>query len=140
MKYASNNKGITMIALIITIIVLLILAGVTLAILVGNNGIIEKANSAGLETEIANEMAKIKMAYSAVLVDLYNNGEGNSNVTAEKLEDALHQSDELKTATVKETENADRTIRLTIVMPSGREYKIDETSSVSIELMENQGS
>ena len=33
-----NNKGITLIALVITIIVLLILAGVSIAMLTGNNG------------------------------------------------------------------------------------------------------
>ena len=34
------NKGITLIALVITIIVLLILAGVTIATLTGDNGIL----------------------------------------------------------------------------------------------------
>ena len=38
-KYkVKTNKGITLIALVITIIVLLILAGVTIAMLTGNNG------------------------------------------------------------------------------------------------------
>ena len=36
----SNSKGITLIALVITIIVLLILAGITIATLTGDNGII----------------------------------------------------------------------------------------------------
>ena len=40
------NKGITLIALIITIIVLLILAGITIAMVVGDNGIIAKAGTA----------------------------------------------------------------------------------------------
>ena len=40
------NKGITLIALVITIIVLLILAGVTIATLTGDNGILTKAQSA----------------------------------------------------------------------------------------------
>lgn len=39
-----ESKGITLIALVITIIVLLILAGVTIAMLTGNNGILSKAN------------------------------------------------------------------------------------------------
>ncbi len=134
----ANNRGITLIALIITIIVLLIIAGVTLAILLGNNGILSKANNAGLETEIANEMAKIRMAYSAVIVDLYENDKEKSVVTAEALEEALHISEELETATVTQTTNSDGTIRLTIVMPSGREYKIDEAASVSVELLENE--
>ena len=39
------NKGITLIALVITIIVLLILAGVTIATLTGDNGILTKAQN-----------------------------------------------------------------------------------------------
>ena len=37
-----NNTGITLIALVITIIVLLILAGVSIAMLTGNNGILTR--------------------------------------------------------------------------------------------------
>ena len=40
-----NQKGITLIALVITIIVLLILAGVTIAMLTGENGILNKATT-----------------------------------------------------------------------------------------------
>ena len=46
-----NEKGITLIALVITIIVLLILAGVTITTLTGDNGILNKASKAKLETE-----------------------------------------------------------------------------------------
>ena len=38
-----NNKGVTLVALVITIIILLILAGVTISALIGDNGIITKA-------------------------------------------------------------------------------------------------
>ena len=41
-----NNEGITLIALIITVIVLLILVGVTIATLMGDNGILTKATEA----------------------------------------------------------------------------------------------
>ena len=41
-----THKGITLIALVITIIVLLILAGVTIATLTGDNGILTKAQNA----------------------------------------------------------------------------------------------
>ena len=41
-----NNKGITLIALVITIIVLLILAGVSIAMLTGDNGILTQAGRA----------------------------------------------------------------------------------------------
>ena len=48
-----ENKGITLIALVITIIVLLILAGVAIAMLSGENGILRKAADAKTKTEQA---------------------------------------------------------------------------------------
>lgn len=51
-----QENGITLIALVITIIVLLILAGVAIATLTGDNSIIKKANDAKVE----NEKAEIK--------------------------------------------------------------------------------
>ena len=49
-----KNNGITLIALVITIIVLLILAGVTIATLTGENGILTRASEAAERTEKAN--------------------------------------------------------------------------------------
>ena len=57
-----RNKGITLIALVVTIIVLLILAGVTIALLTGDNGIITQANKAKENTEIGEEKEKIQLA------------------------------------------------------------------------------
>ena len=51
----SFNDGITLIALVITIIVLLILAGVSIAMLTGDNGIITQAQNAKEETEESKE-------------------------------------------------------------------------------------
>ena len=42
----NNQKGITLVALVITIIVLLILAGVTIASLTGDNGILDRGKEA----------------------------------------------------------------------------------------------
>ena len=61
-----NQKGITLIALVITIIVLLILAGVTIAMLTGENGILNKATGAVSDTEKATAEEAIKM-------EVYNN-------------------------------------------------------------------
>jgi len=41
-----GNKGITLVALVVTIIVLLILAGVTISLVLGQNGILNQANDA----------------------------------------------------------------------------------------------
>ena len=50
-----NKKGITLIALVITIIVLLILAGVSIATLTGPNGLLTRANEAKVKTELSKE-------------------------------------------------------------------------------------
>ena len=60
-----ENKGITLIALVITIIVLLILAGVSIAMLTGENGILSQAAKAKEETEKAQ-------ANEALILDEYN--------------------------------------------------------------------
>lgn len=49
-----SQKGITLVALIITIIVMLILVSVTLTIVLGENGLINKAKEAGKETNSAH--------------------------------------------------------------------------------------
>ena len=56
-----NKRGITLIALIVTIIVLLILAGVTIATLTGENGILTKANTAKIETAIGSVKEGLKL-------------------------------------------------------------------------------
>ena len=50
-----NNKGITIVALVITIVVLLILAGVSINLVLGNNGIISKAKEAETKSGEASE-------------------------------------------------------------------------------------
>ena len=56
-----NNKGITLIALVITIIVLLILAGVSIAMLTGENGILMQAQNAKAETEKASVIEQARL-------------------------------------------------------------------------------
>ena len=58
----TSNSAITLIALIITIIVLLILAGVTLNMVMGESGLFNKANQAKTQTEVADNDEKIKLA------------------------------------------------------------------------------
>ena len=49
----NKNTGITLIALVVTIIVLLILAGISISLLTGQDGIIHKASEAKKENEIS---------------------------------------------------------------------------------------
>ena len=60
-KEIKKNHGITLMALAITIIILLILAGVTIAALTGNNGIITQATQAKDDTNIAGAKEKIEV-------------------------------------------------------------------------------
>ena len=63
MKKANNkNSGITLIALVITIIVLLILAGVSISILTGQNGILTQASNAKQATEEAAKEENSKLS------------------------------------------------------------------------------
>ena len=57
-----KNKGITLIALVITIIVLLILAGVAIAMLSGENGILKKAAESKTKTEQAQKEEETRLA------------------------------------------------------------------------------
>lgn len=59
-----KNQGITLIALVVTIIVLLILAGISIAILTGENGIISGANDAKESTIVGREKEEIVLAYT----------------------------------------------------------------------------
>ena len=57
-----NNRGITLIALVITIIVVLILAGVSISMLTGENGILTQANKAKKATEEAAKEENSKLS------------------------------------------------------------------------------
>ena len=63
------QKGITLIALVITIIVLLILAGVSIAMLTGQNGILTQAQNAKTTTENKNAEEKVKLAVMGARAD-----------------------------------------------------------------------
>lgn len=57
-----KENGVTLVALVITIIVLLILAGVTLAMVLGDNGIFDKANDASSQTTKTSCIDAVRMA------------------------------------------------------------------------------
>ena len=83
-KTIKKNNGITLIALVITVIVLLILAGVTIATLTGENGILTRASDAAEQTEIANV---IEQAQTDILGIQAENK--NGTITQEQLKGVL---------------------------------------------------
>ena len=81
-----NEKGITLVALVITIIVLLILAGVTLSMVMGESGIFGKANSAKEKTQLSNAEETIKLA---VLENQVKSVSGDAALTNDQLKEEI---------------------------------------------------
>ncbi len=73
-KTKKNTRGITLIALVITIIVLLILAGVTIAALSGDNGILKRAAEAKEQTNQKNDEETEKLAGYESTIEQYADG------------------------------------------------------------------
>ena len=84
------NKGITLIALVITIIVLLILAGVTIATLTGDNGILTKAQNAKTQNDKVTVKEKVDLAIAASLDE-------TGKINLEQLKTNLNNVDGIKT-------------------------------------------
>ena len=118
-----SEKGITLIALIITIIVLLILAGVTISAINGNENVMEKAKQAKEDSEKGEDLEAIKMS---VISSIVNGNTGKVNL------------DDLKTelkkipSIVEETEVDALSGKApwTITAKSGRKYDITEGGEV----------
>ena len=81
-----ENKGITLIALVVTIIVLLILAGISIAMLTGQNGILNRATEAKNTTGTAQVDEQVKLSVAEAL----SNGLGT--ITEENLTKALNSN------------------------------------------------
>ena len=82
-KTSKREKGITLIALIVTIIVLLILAGVTIDLAVSNQGIIKKAKTATSAYKDASEKEKESLALLENEIDKYIPKNDDSKVSEE---------------------------------------------------------
>ena len=80
-KNYSNQKGITLIALVVTIVVLLILAGVSISALFGDSGIIDRAKEAQNETNQATEREKKEIKELSNWLDSKINGTTGGGTT-----------------------------------------------------------
>ena len=81
----TTQKGITLIALVITIIILLILAAVTIAALSGDNGILSNAARAKQETEKAEILEQIRLDIYGEMAD--NGGADPTEADIERIAD-----------------------------------------------------
>ena len=67
-----QSKGITLISLVVTIIVLIILAGISLYLVLGDNGITEKAKEAKTVTSVATAQENLELVKGSVLLEKYS--------------------------------------------------------------------
>ena len=121
----TSSKGITLIALVITIIVLLILAGVSIAMLTGDNGILtqateaKKANTEGAEKEqIQLAMQSLKMKKQADNV--------STQVTPAELQKQL-EDDGAKNVTVESGESDSLVVKYA---DSKNEYTVNQNGKI----------
>ena len=98
---------------------LLILAGVSIATLTGENGILTRAQDAKTNTEIAEEKEAIGLAYNGVMAENKGNG-----VSSGELEIELHNNG--RTDAHATGENP-----ITVTFDSGRSYTVDSNGNIS---------
>ena len=114
----SKQKGITLIALVITIIVLLILAGVSIATLTGQNGILTQSNNAKENSEISEEKEAVSLAYTGVIAE--KKGEGTVTANDLNIQFGLNGTDATATGSINVKFNK-----------SERIYKIDSQGKIT---------
>ena len=127
MKNSKENKrckGITLIALVVTIVVLLILAGVSISMLTGNNGIITQAQNAKNKTEEAEEKEKIELA----VLDAISK---NDDLTEENLQKEI--DDEFGSGETKVYENGDEDFSV-IFQNKDTNYRIEDGEVTKIDI------
>lgn len=70
-KRKNNQKGITLIALVLTIIIMIILAGISMNAIIGDNGILNQAKKANMQSQDASAKEMLEMAWSARMSKFY---------------------------------------------------------------------
>ena len=83
-KNYSVDEGITLIALVVTIVVLLILAGITISLVFGSNGVIKKVQEANENTKIAQVREQLELAKGPEYIE--GNGKYNPDSYFERIE------------------------------------------------------
>lgn len=117
-----EKNGITLIVLVITIIVLLILAGVSIMTLAGDNGLLKRTEISRDQTIISMEKEQISLAYNSCRIDNLFAQE----VTAEQLENELINNGNDTTVTKEST-------KLIVKFNNTQNiYTIDENGKIEI--------
>ena len=132
-KQKNNQKGITIIALIVTIIILLILAGVTIITLSGQNGLLSKTDRAKGENEKQSATEIINLKITNAQIESYKETQSMPNL--QYLSNMLCKDEEIqyveletqKLATLKEIVVGDAEAIYTKLKDYDYEFKISKS-------------
>ena len=99
-----KKKGITLISLVVTIIILLILAGISIQLIGGSNGILNRASSAldANDKATATEKMELKITY----LNMVSYGENTRRATLQELADGLFADKDVEYVKLKNQEVA----------------------------------
>ena len=96
-----EEKAITLVALVITVIILLILAGVALSLVIGENGLISKSKIAIKKSNAASELEKVELSVTNASIG----EQGLRELTKENLQNALDNGFGIGTAGVSDKQS-----------------------------------
>ncbi len=122
MRKTKENAGITLIALVITIIVLLILAGISIITLTGQNGILTQANKAKQESELAEEKEKAGLVSQELKIEKAQ-GKDVDKTGFQKMVDSQFGSS-------KATGDVEDSTYVIVVVKTGNIYLINEDGTI----------
>lgn len=121
-----NMNGITLISLVITIIIMLILAGITISLALGKNGIIQRAKESIQITTKKQEMEYLSLAYNACKLNmLSNNKQSNDAIFAENFEKEVCKYKEAKVVTDSDGISLDVTF-----IKTKNEYVVNQDATI----------
>lgn len=122
----NNEKGISLLALVVTITVLAILAGVSIVNISGKNGVLQETTRTIAQTKITDEMEMINRAYANAQMNKASTDPTDSPITSEEF---LKEMKEITSESVTATGTGILTVTFT---SSGRKYTINTESNVSL--------
>ena len=117
------EKGITLVALVVTIIVLLILAGVTINMAINNQGLISRTKEAKDVSEVENEKETIGMIYNSMMIDKKGTGD-DTYYTEEEVEQAVKTYDSEATVSLDKE-------KYIATLSNGHKYSIYKSGKIT---------
>ena len=125
-KTKECQSGITLVALVVTIIVLLILAGISIQMLTGDNGILTKAGEAKKLNDIGREKEEISLVYTSLV--------GKEVLNEEKITDIVFEKELNKNGYNTIVGYDDENNYLVYFNDTKRTYKVDKNGNTITEL------